>query len=84
MEKIYWEATDRGRKLIRNSLSEGDKELWENAMEMRTKLIDKLTDNDDELAEKVIIAESIDNISPENLAKSVYKLTYTQVLQLKN
>ncbi|KAG5861264.1 hypothetical protein JTB14_013504 [Gonioctena quinquepunctata] len=54
-------------------------EFWNDAKQARSRVIDKLTDHDDELANLVISAESLDSIATTDIVKSLGSVIRSQV-----
>lgn len=66
----------------RTSLTEkNDGETWEIAMTARTKLIDKISEYNDELANTVISENSLENIATSDIVKALKEVTAQQVFQ---
>ncbi|XP_034936437.1 ribosome-releasing factor 2, mitochondrial [Chelonus insularis] len=76
LEKITFDKEVRGAKVRREKLNEKNGGyIWEKAKEMRRILTDKLSSNDDELANLIIEKESLDDISGQMIVNSVRKNT---------
>lgn len=77
MEKLLWNTKET---FVRESLSEStDGLLWEQAKEIRRDVVDKLTTHEDNLANLVIAANTLDNINTEDILTTLRKLTIEQV-----
>lgn len=77
LEKCLWSG-DRGEKLTREPLTEGDMLLWHEAKHAREKLTDMLSDIDNDLAETVIKLESLDNVSHQHLSEALRRICLAQ------
>ncbi|KAF7991867.1 hypothetical protein HCN44_010668 [Aphidius gifuensis] len=76
LEKVLFKKDNYGRVIIRDKLNENtDEKLYEIAMENRRQLVDKLSNNDDDLADKIIEEESLDKISSKLIIESIRKTT---------
>lgn len=76
LEKIIFKKDNYGRTIVRDKLNEKtDDKLYEIAMENRRQLVDKLSNNDDDLADKIIEEESLDKISSKLIIESIRKTT---------
>lgn len=76
LEKIFFNKNNSGRTITREKLIENiDGKLYEITMEKRRSLVDKLSSNDDELADKIIEEESMDKISSQLIVDSMRKIT---------
>ncbi|XP_045461171.1 ribosome-releasing factor 2, mitochondrial [Harmonia axyridis] len=66
-------------KLVRSPLLEADDpKLWNDAMSCRSHIVDKLSEYNEKLAEKVIIEETIDNIKTTDIVKALEEETLNQ------
>lgn len=78
MEKLLWNPTNYS--VSRENLTEKiDGQLWEEAKEARSNLVDKLSGRDDTLANLVIAADSLDAINTADIVTTLRKLTIEQV-----
>lgn len=81
MNKVIWEDSVKSRGLVMKTqkLSElNDGKLWADANCARENLIGKLSDLDETLADKIILSESIKDISLEDLTSSIRRITLSQ------
>lgn len=77
MEKLLWNTKETYGK---ESLSEvADGTLWEQAKDIRNNVIDKLTTYEDDFANLVIAADTLDDIRTEDIITTLRKLTIEQV-----
>lgn len=72
-----WTEDSKGRKELHESdLKEcSDGALWEKALQGREKLIDKLSNFDDKLAEDIILQESLEKVSASGLSAALRRAT---------
>lgn len=72
LEKNIWDATS---KVTCESLSEkSDGALWTLANEARLKIIDKVSEYDDDLANKIIESESLSAVNTVDIVKGIRKI----------
>lgn len=77
LNKLVWTEESKGREELHESeLKEcSDGALWEKAVQHREKLIDKLSNFDDKLAEDIILQESLERISASGLSAALRRAT---------
>lgn len=77
MEKLSW---NESKNTIANKiLSEKDGAVWEQAMKKRLELVDKLSDVNDKLAEKILALDSLEKVPLEDLVPAIRLTTLEQV-----
>jgi len=70
----------KGKGVTKVDLNEKDwPELYADAQQYRVKLIEQLSDLDDDLAGKVITSESFDNVCSSDVVKAIQKVTLNRV-----
>lgn len=76
LEKLTWNQKNKGVQYERSKLKiENPEDLLREASVARIKLIEKLADIDDKLAEIIIQEETIEKISPASLIDSIRRMT---------
>ena len=78
LENLTWNQTNEGKCVQRVPLTK-DVPLWEIGSEARVKLIDKLSDFDNNLSEVLLKVESFESISSVLIAESIKKVVNLQV-----
>lgn len=58
-----------------------DLKLWNEAMLLRSKVVDKISEYNEVLAEKIINEESMDNIKTTDIVKALREETFNQVIK---
>lgn len=82
MDVLSLELIDfgKGKGVTKVDLNEKDwPELYADAQQYRVKLIEQLSDLDDDLAGKVITSESFDNVCSSDVVKAIQKVTLNRV-----
>lgn len=70
----------KGKGITKVDLNEKDwPELYADAQQFRVKLIEQLSDLDDDLASKVITSESFDNVCSSDVVKAIQNVTLHRV-----
>lgn len=71
---------DNGKGISKVDLNDKNwPELYAEAQQFRVKLIEQLSDLDDDLAGKVITSESFDNVCSSDVVKAIQKATLNRV-----
>lgn len=71
---------DREKSITKTQLTEENYPVyWDKAASMRSDLIDKLSNHDDELANIVINSESLDNIATVDVVNALKQVTKKHV-----
>ena len=80
LRRFVWDTSGRVSSLTKANLCDfDDREMYERAKEERVKLIDLLSGFDDELANIIIEAESMDNVRNEDVLNALRNVTLSQV-----
>lgn len=78
MNKTTWVTNDG--KVEQSVLTEKtDGSAWEIAMKARSKLIDRLSEFNDDLANTIISADSLENVETADVAKALRQVTIQHV-----
>lgn len=71
---------DKEKNISKLQLTEANyPKYWEKASSLRSEVIDKLTNHDDDLADLVIKSESLDSISTVDVVNTLRRVTNKQV-----